>query len=171
MAPQVALKYAVRKSNQSLRSPAMPSPEELEEMQRQYLEQLSAALYPGEKPPMVAVLAATEPQMGEEVIRDESGAIVAGVGTDAPTVVNEHGGKQSDSPYSLVSSFPHRAVLDVAKVVRYGLVKYEPDNWRLISRNDHLNHVLVHLFAYLAGDRQDSHLEHAACRILFALET
>ena len=96
--------------------------------------------------------------------------VITGVSKDEPISTNTRGGKQSASQYSLTASFPHRAVLDVAKVVKYGLEKYAPDNWRLISRDDHLNHVLVHLFAYLAGDKQDDHLEHAACRILFALE-
>jgi len=31
--------------------------------------------------------------------------------------------------------------------------------------------VLAHVYAYLAGDRSDSHLSHAACRILFAGHT
>lgn len=95
---------------------------------------------------------------------------ISGVGPDAPTVANEAGGKQSACEYSLVDSFPHRAVLDVSRIVKEGLKKYEPDNWRKISRRDHINHALVHLFAMLAGDFQDDHLGHAACRILMAME-
>jgi hypothetical protein len=98
------------------------------------------------------------------------GEVVEGVGPDAPAETNAAGGKQSASLYSLTASFPHKAVLAVAKIVKYGLKKYTPDNWRLIGREDHLNHALVHVFAYLAGDRQDDHLEHAACRLLMALE-
>lgn len=101
----------------------------------------------------------------------DGSAPIAGVGPDAPTVENEAGGKQSDCPCSLVDSFPHLAVLQVGRVVKAGLTKYEPDNWRKIPRKDHLNHALTHVFAYCAGDRQDSHLEHAACRLLMALET
>lgn len=96
--------------------------------------------------------------------------IVEGVGPEAPLETNSQGGRQSASLYSLTRSFPNAAVLAVAKIVKKGLEKYEPDNWRLISRADHLNHALVHAHAYAAGDRQDDHLEHAACRMLMALE-
>lgn len=93
------------------------------------------------------------------------------LGPDAPIVENAAGGKQSACPVSLVESFPHKAVLAVGAVVKKGLERYAPNNWRLIERKDHLNHALTHLFAYCAGDKQDDHLEHAACRILMALET
>src|SRR5262245_58770276 len=96
---------------------------------------------------------------------------IEGVSPNEPLVVNAQGGAQARSPYSFIASFPHRAVLAVAKVVRYGLEKYAPDNWRNISQADHLNHALTHIFAYAAGDRSDAHLEHAACRLLMALET
>jgi hypothetical protein len=104
-------------------------------------------------------------QIGQEV------PAVRGVGRDAPISTNEKGGQQSASPYSLVSSFPSRALLAVAAVVRRGLTRYKPNNWRLISREDHLNHALTHIVAFNAGDRSDEHLEHAACRLLMALET
>lgn len=111
---------------------------------------------------------------GVPVIEANYGAIndqVPGVGPDAPIVENDAGGRQSACPASLVESFPHLAVLMVGRVVQHGLERYEPDNWRKIGRRDHINHALVHAFAYLAGDRQDDHLEHAATRLLFALET
>jgi hypothetical protein len=50
-------------------------------------------------------------------------------------------------------------------------VRDEPDNWRQIPRVDHLNHALAHIHAHGAGDTQDDHLAHSACRLLFALET
>lgn len=43
-------------------------------------------------------------------------------------------------------------------------------NWHSIPLGDHVNHALTHLFAHLAGDVQDDHLEHASCRLLMALE-
>jgi hypothetical protein len=96
---------------------------------------------------------------------------IDGVGPEAPVVTNEQGGKQSSSPYSLIKSFPCRGVLEVAKVVKTGLERYAPDNWRKIPRVDHLNHAIAHIFAHGAGDTQDDHLAHAACRLLMALET
>lgn len=55
-------------------------------------------------------------------------------------------------------------------VLAPGAVKYGEDNWRKIPAKDHLNHALTHVFAFLAGDGQDDHLEHAACRMMMALE-
>lgn len=95
---------------------------------------------------------------------------VPGVGPDAPTVTNPRGGRQSDSPYAL-DALPFRAVLGVAKVLKHGKTQYGKDNWRLIERWEHINHALAHIMAFGAGDKSDDHLEHAACRILFALET
>lgn len=95
---------------------------------------------------------------------------VDGVGPDAPVTTNEVGGKQSVAPYAC-ELLPPRAVLAVARVMGEGAEKYERDNWRKISRSDHLRKALTHVFAWLAGDRQDDHLEHAATRLLMALET
>lgn len=93
------------------------------------------------------------------------------IGPDAPTVTNESGGKQSMCPVELVRGFPHSAVLQIGEVIKRGGEKYGWDNWRLISRAEHLNHALTHLHALCSGDTQDSHLVNAACRILMALET
>lgn len=95
---------------------------------------------------------------------------VPGVGPDSPTVMNEAGGKQSATPYRC-DLLPPRGLLAVSKVLKEGADKYGVDNWRKIPRQDHLNHAMIHILALLAGDISDSHLEHAACRILFALET
>jgi hypothetical protein len=97
--------------------------------------------------------------------------IFPGVGPDAETVENADGGKQSACPVSLVAGFPSLAVLQVGAVLRHGMTKYGPDNWRKVPRADHLNHAMMHLLAFNSGDRQDMHLQHAATRLLFALET
>lgn len=94
--------------------------------------------------------------------------VVDGVGPDAPIVYNEQGGGQSDSPYRLDLVDP-KALLDISKVLKEGADKYGENNWKKISINDHLNHLLVHVYAYLAGDESDKHLAHAACRAIFAL--
>lgn len=94
---------------------------------------------------------------------------VEGVGPDAATVVNAAGGKQSGSPYRCDLLPPH-ALLAVAKVLKHGADKYGEKNWHLIPVEDHVNHALTHLFALAADDATDGHLEHAACRVLFALD-
>jgi hypothetical protein len=65
---------------------------------------------------------------------------------------------------------PPRATLAVAGVLAEGAPKYGEWNWLGIPTADHLNHALVHVYAHLAGDAQDDHLGHAACRLLMALE-
>lgn len=94
---------------------------------------------------------------------------VEGVGKDAPVTTNANGGKQSHSPFRC-DLLPPQAVLAVAKILEHGAGKYGEKNWHKISVSDNLNHALVHMFAYLVGDTQDDHLEHAATRILFALD-
>jgi hypothetical protein len=92
-----------------------------------------------------------------------------GVGKDAPTAVNEHGGKQALCLYR-ADLLPAHAVLAVAKVLKLGCDKYGEDNWHKITAAENVNHALIHLLAIRAGDKTDDHLEHAACRILFALD-
>lgn len=92
------------------------------------------------------------------------------VGPDAPVVTNEAGAKQSALPYRC-DLLPPRATLEVAQELKVGADKYGVDNWRGVPQADHINHAMTHLLAYLAGDRQDKHLAHAACRVLFAMET
>lgn len=99
-------------------------------------------------------------------------AVVDGVGPDAQVVVNEKGGKQSDSPYR-ADLIPPVAALEVAKVTKHG-AKYGEWNWHKIPAKDHLNHAMVHILAFQAGDDSEGevieHARHAACRILFWLE-
>lgn len=87
---------------------------------------------------------------------------------DAPTTTNEKGGSQSFIPvrFDLIDG---RALFEMAKVLHHGAVKYGEDNWRLISVNDHLNHGIMHAYAWLSGDRTDDHLSHFLCRATFAL--
>src|SRR4051812_9165295 len=96
-------------------------------------------------------------------------AVVEGVGTDAPIVANERGGKQSHAPYRC-DLLPPLAVLAVAKVLAHGAAKYGPHNWHAIPVADHINHAMTHVYAWLAGDKSDDHLGHAACRIVMALD-
>lgn len=94
---------------------------------------------------------------------------VKGVSPDAPIITNDKGAKQSASPYRC-DLLPAQATLRVAEVLAYGAAKYGDNNWRGIPLSDHINHVLTHLFAFLAGDVSDDHLGHAGCRMMMALE-
>lgn len=59
----------------------------------------------------------------------------------------------------------------IAKVLQYGADRYEPNNWRLIPEEEHINHALIHLVAHLMGDTQDEHIDHALCRLMMAKAT
>ncbi len=87
---------------------------------------------------------------------------------EAETEVNEAGGKQSHIPvrFDLIDA---KAMFAMAGVLSEGAIKYGENNWRLIPVEDHLNHLLMHTFAYLSGDRTDEHLSHILCRATFAI--
>ncbi|WP_336786588.1 dATP/dGTP diphosphohydrolase domain-containing protein [Paenibacillus sp. MMO-177] len=93
--------------------------------------------------------------------------VVAGVGKDAPTVENEQGGLQSKVLYRFDLLDP-AAMFKMTEVLAQGAEKYGADNWRLISIQEHLNHLLIHAYAFLAGDTSDDHLSHIMCRSMFA---
>lgn len=63
------------------------------------------------------------------------------------------------------------AILRIAKVLKFGADKYEPNNWRLIPAESHLRHALIHYFAYKLGDEQDNHLDHCLCRLMMVYAT
>lgn len=86
---------------------------------------------------------------------------------NAETTTNEKGGKQSHIPvrFDLIDA---KAIFEMAKVLHEGAEKYGENNWRKIPVEDHLNHLIMHAYAYLAGDRTDEHLSHIMCRATFA---
>jgi hypothetical protein len=92
---------------------------------------------------------------------------IKGVSKDAPKTVNEQGGGQSAVSYGFDCLDP-KAMFKMTEALEEGRKEYGKDNWRKISIDDHLNHLLIHVFAYMAGDRQDDHLGHAMCRAMFA---
>ena len=72
---------------------------------------------------------------------------------------------------------PFAALEDVARVLEYGAKKYQPQGWRAVAdgHDRYVAAALRHLHAYAGGERMDresglSHLAHAACSLLFALE-
>ncbi len=86
---------------------------------------------------------------------------------DAPTITNEKGGSQSliEVRFDLIDG---PALFEMAKVLHVGAVKYGENNWRKIDVPSHLNHLIMHSYAYLAGDKTDEHLSHIMCRSMFA---
>lgn len=90
------------------------------------------------------------------------------LGPDVPIDTNIAGGMQSEVEYRF-DLIDWSTLFELARVVAYGSKKYDPWNWRLIPINDHLNHALIHIGAYLVGDDQDNHLQHAFTRLMFAL--
>lgn len=94
--------------------------------------------------------------------------VIKGVGQDAPTVVNGNGGRQSAVLYRFDLLDP-KAMFEMTRVLDEGFKKYGAgENWRKISIADHLNHMLIHAYAFLAGDTSDDHLSHIMCRAMFA---
>lgn len=105
--------------------------------------------------------------------KDIASTLIAGVEPDAPVITNKNGGKQSDTPYGF-HLLPISALFDAAKVAKYGADKYgetfSERNYTKIDTIEHLNHAIQHIYAFLAGDKQDDHLGHAIVRLMFAFD-
>lgn len=97
-------------------------------------------------------------------------SMIKGIGPSEPKVTNELGGQQSRLPYRFDLLDSH-AMFALAEVLYYGvdIRGYPENNWRSISAESNVNHAMAHIFAWLNGDKQDKHLEHAFCRLMFAL--
>lgn len=93
--------------------------------------------------------------------------VITGMGPDAPTVTNEKGASQSHLPYRF-DLIDGPATFKMAEVLSVGADKYGVNNWRGIPVEDHLNHLIAHAYAWLAGDHSDEHLSHVQCRAMFA---
>lgn len=95
---------------------------------------------------------------------------IAGVGPDAEVVTNEKGAMQSKVNHRL-DLVPADAIFRMGETLKFGAERYAEWNWTGIPTTDHINHALIHLYAWLAGDTQDDHLGHAITRIAFAIHT
>ena len=71
-------------------------------------------------------------------------------------------------PYDFTGIDP-KAMFAMAKVMAEGLKNHTRGGWRKVPLEKHLNNALSHIWAYLAGDKQDEHLAHALCRAMFAV--
>lgn len=89
------------------------------------------------------------------------------VAPDVETHTNERGGRQSKVPvrFDLIDG---PALFAMAAVLHEGAEKYGENNWRKIDVEDHLNHLIMHAYAFLSGDHTDDHLSHIMCRAMFA---
>jgi hypothetical protein len=71
--------------------------------------------------------------------------------------------------YDLISPIGLEAV---ARTCAEGAAKYSDFNWeRGMPVHDLLNHALRHVYKYLAGDRSEDHLPHAAWGLLAAIHS
>lgn len=95
---------------------------------------------------------------------------LAGIGPEAPVETTPTGGQHSAMPYRF-DLLDAKSIFAIAEILHYGtnVRKYPANNWRSISVGDNLNHVLMHIFAYMDGDTQDEHLKHALTRMMFAV--
>lgn len=67
---------------------------------------------------------------------------------------------------------PQKDTLEsISSVLQYGASRYKPNNWRLIPQEEHINHALIHIYAFILGDTQDDHIDHALCRLMMAMAT
>jgi len=93
-----------------------------------------------------------------------------GVSPDAVIVTNAAGGQQSKAEYAF-HLMDYEAMFALAHTLQVGATRYTRDNWRKIPAEEHMNHMMIHALAYLAGDRQDDHLGHMFCRAMMFYAT
>lgn len=93
---------------------------------------------------------------------------VNGLEPDAPMVEDANGYKTRATPYRL-DLMPADAILHVTSIFTSGAKDHGDWNWLKGSALHHVGKAGVHLLAWMAGDRSDDHLGHAACRVMMAL--
>ena len=119
---------------------------------------------------------ATDP-LDRRVVGDESAVQASGVPVVSPqpgtTAKFGTGAVRSDTfeafRYDLVSPVGLR---EVARACAEGAEKYGDWNWEQgMPVHDLLNHALAHVYQFLAGDRSEPHLGHAAWNLLAAIHS
>ncbi len=91
-------------------------------------------------------------------------------------MVTEVGAKH-DAEKLRYDLLPWEALDEVVDVLTFGARKYAPENWRLVPepRRRYVAAALRHITASMRGEKFDeqsklSHLAHAVCSLMFALE-
>lgn len=121
----------------------------------------------------IRTLGHVEPAKGNWKRRDtQASGKVADPLPKLATAVSPDAPRDPDSPQSHLQ---HRfdlvdgqAMFEMTHVLYEVAKKYGSESWRSISVEDHLNHLISHAYAYLAGNRDDQHLANIMCRAMFA---
>lgn len=89
---------------------------------------------------------------------------------------NNNIGRKDDTGKNRLDLIEPEFIESVGKVLTFGASKYEPNNWQNVEdgKDRYYAAALRHLMAYRRGEVTDpesglSHLEHAACNIMFLL--
>jgi hypothetical protein len=94
---------------------------------------------------------------------------------DAPLPKPPLGGSKLDKGKPPMDMLDFVALAEIAKVLQFGAQKYAADNWREgITTRRTVAAALRHLLQFVSGEKLDaetglSHLAHAGCEIMFAL--
>lgn len=79
--------------------------------------------------------------------------------------------RSADSDQLDFTSLPIIGLFGVARTAKEGATKYARLNYmKGFPVNDILNHALIHIYMFLAGDRSEPNLEHAAWGLLAAVQ-
>jgi hypothetical protein len=74
-----------------------------------------------------------------------------------------------DARYDLI---PREGLNAIAEACHEGALRYSDYNWEQgMPAHDLLNHAIRHIYLFLAGDRSEPHLGHAAWNLLAAIHS
>jgi len=111
----------------------------------------------------------------KQLVRDTEAARRPTVRTHQEGVTTKFGtgARRSDTVeafrYDLLTPIGLR---EVARTCAEGAAKYGDFNWEKgMPVHDLLNHALAHIYQFLAGDRSEPHLPHAAWNVLAAIHS
>jgi hypothetical protein len=89
----------------------------------------------------------------------------------------ETAGRKFDSNKTEYGLLPPLALEEIAKVLTFGALKYERDNWQRVpdSKRRYFDALQRHIWAYKRGEQIDPesglhHLAHAGCCLMFLYE-
>jgi len=92
-------------------------------------------------------------------------------------VVTMGNGIKYDSDKPRMYLLPPKAITEVSKVLTFGAIKYDEDNWKELDnlQKRYTGGALRHIFASMGGEDLDCetgyyHEAHAICCLLFKLE-